>query len=156
DWKDVKLSLVSGRPISFVMDLYQPVYTTRPVVQPELYTSIRPQVYGEAMERLGEVAAADQARTAGASYGRISLGSGLGGGIGGGGGGGIVPQTNLQLGLARAMRVAPGALAEIDGKAKDRQLFEFESVSAAAQGAQAGESFQYLIKIPVSLARQKS
>ena len=50
DWKDVKLSLVSGRPISFVMDLYQPLYTTRPVVQPELYTSLRPQVYGEAMD----------------------------------------------------------------------------------------------------------
>src|SRR3954469_10685318 len=26
DWKDVQLSLVSGRPISFVQDLYQPLY----------------------------------------------------------------------------------------------------------------------------------
>src|SRR5205814_9987200 len=50
DWNDVQLSLVSGRPISFVMDLYQPLYATRPVVQPELYLSLKPQVYGEAME----------------------------------------------------------------------------------------------------------
>ena len=54
DWDNVKLSLVSGRPISFTMDLYQPLYTTRPVVQPELYSSLRPQVYGEAMDRLGD------------------------------------------------------------------------------------------------------
>src|SRR5262245_29107758 len=38
DWRNVTLSLVSGRPISFAMDLYQPLYNPRPVVQPELYT----------------------------------------------------------------------------------------------------------------------
>ena len=26
DWKDVRMALVSGRPISFQMDLYQPLY----------------------------------------------------------------------------------------------------------------------------------
>jgi hypothetical protein len=36
---------VSGRPISFMMDLYQPLYSTRPTVVPELYTSLRPQAY---------------------------------------------------------------------------------------------------------------
>ena len=33
DWNDVSLTLVSGRPISFVMDLYQPLYVDRPEVQ---------------------------------------------------------------------------------------------------------------------------
>ncbi len=28
DWSNVKLALVSGRPISFVMDLYEPLYAT--------------------------------------------------------------------------------------------------------------------------------
>ncbi len=45
DWKDVKLSLVSGRPISFIQDLYQPLYVPRPTVVPELYASLRPQEY---------------------------------------------------------------------------------------------------------------
>jgi hypothetical protein len=45
DWSDVTLSLVSGRPISFVQDLYQPLYVKRPVVQPELYASLMPQQY---------------------------------------------------------------------------------------------------------------
>jgi hypothetical protein len=35
DWTNVKLALVSGRPISFIMDLYEPLFASRPVVQPE-------------------------------------------------------------------------------------------------------------------------
>ncbi len=45
DWSGVSLSLVSGRPISFTMDLYQPLYASRPNVVPELFASLRPQVY---------------------------------------------------------------------------------------------------------------
>jgi len=51
DWSNVRLSLVSGRPISFIMDLYQPLYAPRPMIEPELYASLRPQVYGEALEQ---------------------------------------------------------------------------------------------------------
>jgi hypothetical protein len=40
DWNNVKLSLVSGRPISFIMDMYQPLYVRRPVVVPELYAPV--------------------------------------------------------------------------------------------------------------------
>ena len=45
DWNDVSLSLVSGRPMSFTMDLYQPLYATRPNVVPEMFAGLRPQVY---------------------------------------------------------------------------------------------------------------
>ena len=31
DWNNVRLSLVSGRPISFRMDLYTPLYVPRPL-----------------------------------------------------------------------------------------------------------------------------
>src|SRR5207244_3560675 len=54
DWSNVRLSLISGRPISFMMDMYQPLYVTRPTIVPELYASLRPQVYGEAMEELAK------------------------------------------------------------------------------------------------------
>ena len=47
DWNNVNLTLVSGRPISFTMDLYQPLYVPRPVEQLNLYASLRPQVYGQ-------------------------------------------------------------------------------------------------------------
>lgn len=45
DWNGVSLALVSGRPLSFIMDLYQPLYATRPTVVPELFAGLRPQVY---------------------------------------------------------------------------------------------------------------
>ncbi|MCE7975041.1 MAG: hypothetical protein DYG92_12085, partial [Leptolyngbya sp. PLA1] len=32
DWRDVTLSLVSGRPVSFRMDLYEPLYMDRPLL----------------------------------------------------------------------------------------------------------------------------
>ena len=51
DWNNVDLTLVSGRPISFTMDLYQPLYVPRPEVQLELYSSLLPQVYGQDLAR---------------------------------------------------------------------------------------------------------
>ena len=54
DWKDVRLTLVSGRPISFVMDLYSPLYATRPTIVPELFASLSPQVYGQNLMEMRE------------------------------------------------------------------------------------------------------
>ncbi|HPP53939.1 MAG TPA: hypothetical protein PK777_13380, partial [Thermoguttaceae bacterium] len=45
DWNEVSLALMSGRPISFQMDLYQPLYVPRPWEKLELYASLRPRVY---------------------------------------------------------------------------------------------------------------
>src|SRR3954462_9729713 len=45
DWGGVKMALVSGRPISFKMDLYNPLYLNRPTVEPELFASLRPVTY---------------------------------------------------------------------------------------------------------------
>src|SRR5262245_41767758 len=56
DWGNVGMVLVSGRPISFQMDLYQPLYVPRPTVVPELFASLRPPTYdgnmGTVTERL--------------------------------------------------------------------------------------------------------
>src|SRR5580704_13326402 len=45
DWKDCRMALVAGRPISFQMDLYTPLFVPRPVVEPELFASLRPVAY---------------------------------------------------------------------------------------------------------------
>src|ERR1700704_899394 len=63
DWRNVKLSLISGRPISFTMDLYQPLYNPRPVVQSELYANLKPQTYGDALDELKPMASAPPARS---------------------------------------------------------------------------------------------
>jgi hypothetical protein len=51
DWNNIELSLVSGRPISFIQELYQPLYMPRPVVQPELFASLRPQTYDAGLDK---------------------------------------------------------------------------------------------------------
>ncbi len=61
DWNDVQMSLVSGRPISFIQELYQPLYVPRPVVQPELYASLRPQTYDAGMQQMKQALASDEA-----------------------------------------------------------------------------------------------
>src|SRR5947209_9167157 len=56
DWHEVTMALVSGRPISFKMDLYNPLYVARPTVGPELFASLRPPTYSGVMRRLAEPA----------------------------------------------------------------------------------------------------
>jgi hypothetical protein len=50
DWKDVRLALVAGRPISFQMDLYRPLYNQRPLIELDLFASLRPPTHGGAMD----------------------------------------------------------------------------------------------------------
>jgi len=64
DWNDVRVVLVAGRPISFQMDLYPPLFVPRPTVEPELFLSLRPPIYQ------GSVAKAAQI---GGQVGRIGL-----------------------------------------------------------------------------------
>ncbi|MGB3543057.1 hypothetical protein, partial [Rubrivirga sp.] len=45
DWTDVDLTLVSGRPVSFVTDLYTPRFVQRPVVVLEDDAVVRPERY---------------------------------------------------------------------------------------------------------------
>lgn len=42
DWDNVSLTLVSGRPISFIQNLYDPIYVKRPEVKQELHESVVP------------------------------------------------------------------------------------------------------------------
>jgi hypothetical protein len=51
DWTGVKMGLISGRPISFKTDLYNPLFVPRPTVEPELFASLRPPTYDGGFER---------------------------------------------------------------------------------------------------------
>lgn len=51
DWCEVGLSLVSGQPISFIQDLFRPVYVDRPVVGPPVPRPPRPGIYEGAVSR---------------------------------------------------------------------------------------------------------
>jgi hypothetical protein len=126
DWKNVGLSLVSGRPITFTMDLYQPLYIQRPEVQLELYQSLVPKTNEMAMEESQaekEEAAPEAAQ----------------------------PSAASTLSAAPMSKAAAAGRAD-----KDKEFSISQGVSAAAQGGRVGELFQYSIEKPVTLPRQQS
>ncbi len=126
DWENVRLSLVSGRPISFKMDLYEPLYVKRPVVVSELYESLRPQVYEQAMEEAPEKAREPEEalRAMGAA-----------------------PSMLAKRAMPPAAPAPPQGLAQVELR---------EEVTSGAKAAETGELFQYTINSPISLARHKS
>ncbi len=152
DWKDVSMSLVSGRPISFVMDLYQPLYVPRPEVQQELYASLVPQVYGQ------DLAGGEREFLAAADGSRKSADNPQ-----------VVNQMRKSQLAANKLAAAPaGALAknesqdlpldQLQGKTRDaKSMFEAAaSVQSMAQGGALGELFRYEIAKPVTIQRQRS
>lgn len=138
DWRDVQLSLVSGRPISFTMDLYTPIYVPRPHEELELYASLRPPQYEGGIEDKAE---------------QLDRAAGLA----------VAKAPGAPAALADAVprhyyRGTSGgrfAADEEDGAPAEMALGE-SGVSSVAQAAEAGELFQYTIRTPVSLPRQHS
>lgn len=127
DWTGVALTLVSGRPISFIQDLYQPQYLTRPTVNADHTVSPAPQVSEAALEDRSNFAAKAAITNA--------MARGQGGGMRGGGfGGGDAPAAARPLSLESIA----------------------ESVTAQAAGEKQGELFTYKINSPVALPRQQA
>lgn len=50
DWENIELTLVSGRPVSFIQQLYPPYYLSRPEVPLAIAGAATPEVYGSAMD----------------------------------------------------------------------------------------------------------
>ncbi len=138
DWKDVRMALVSGRPISFQMDLYQPLYVPRPVVEPELFASLRPPTYSGALAREDEEEPETPKANKGKDRGDFSSSK-----------------------LPSAPRNQDKAIRELQAAAKkdlalEERLDLSRSVGSAATAAKLGDFFQYAIDRPVTLPRQKS
>ena len=129
DWNNVQLSLVSGRPISFIQPLYQPLYIPRPVVQPELYGGVRPQTY----EQGTAPTASDTGRSGSPERGRAL---------------GMKDAQNLAQ--QKSLR-QPGS----DLPAAPATQEPADSIRSAAEAGEVGELFQYAVP-QVTLSRQRS
>jgi hypothetical protein len=141
------MSLVSGRPISFAMDLYRPLYVPRPVVRPDLYASLLPQVYGQNM-------ADEQSEFAGAANGMAERGREL-----------AKRQMSQDRKAGAAVPAAPGRRAELQAasdrdavlQAKEAEMLGMSTeLQSLAAGVSLGELFRYEIATPVTIARQRS
>ena len=137
DWNDVQLSLVSGRPISFIEDLYHSLYIPRPFVQPQLYASLMPQTYENGITKEDMAKLRQQANENNENQQRLA-GNGQAGGQGGG-----VAQGGVSNTLFAGGQMAPPAPPPIDPT--------LSVVSASGLG----ELFQYTVG-NVSIGRQQS
>jgi hypothetical protein len=50
DWRNVRLELVSGRPVSFIQNLYEPIYPKRPTVRTQTDAALQPDTAEMAMD----------------------------------------------------------------------------------------------------------
>ena len=135
DWDDARLTLVSGRPVSFIQDLYTPLYVHRPTVQPRIPASPTPQTYDSDLMDM---------RMHEPVYGGIDYAPAEA----------AIPPAGVsrlrQAKVAAAAPAAPRALASLVAERPAQQ-------SLASTGAQLGTSlFAYHIDVPVSIPRQQS
>jgi hypothetical protein len=147
DWRDVRMALVSGRPVSFRMDLYTPLFVPRPLVEPELFASLRPPEYSGSLA--GRVPPAARPAPAGRAGGEAE-GKVLGG-------------TSRLRDESAAKSDAPAdkgeRLREVReelGRELDARMNLAQGVVSAANAAKLGDFFRYAIDHPVTLPRQKS
>jgi hypothetical protein len=161
DWNGVEMALVSGRPISFRMDLYNPLFINRPVVEPELFASLRPPTYAGAMRRDQESVPAITSQL-GALDDNLPI-SGLKG-RSGAAREKLIKLYNESTDGQEAFRKpnAPEDHAERQKMARElandlgKRMDIARAAGSVATASQLGDYFQYVIDQPVNLGRQKS
>ncbi|MFB6273774.1 MAG: hypothetical protein ABEL51_12850 [Salinibacter sp.] len=127
DWESVDLTLVSGRPVSFVQDLYTPTYVDRPVVAPTAGEPLPPKRYQEGITPDTTTAAKRQE---------------------------VDYDASLDMDETQPIRES-GARPRAAQAESTPQMDPSQGVSATATTAEAGEFFQYTVD-NVSLPRRRS
>jgi hypothetical protein len=130
DWENTELTLVSGRPVSFVQQLYQPYHLSRPVKPLEIAGAAEALVYGGVMMEKAEAAADfgganDSVRTARSMAAPLAYGE-------------PVAAADADAGLGTA---APSPVG---------------SAAPANAAVDAGFSFEWTFKEPVTVMRGQS
>ncbi|MDR3710839.1 MAG: hypothetical protein P4L33_21270 [Capsulimonadaceae bacterium] len=135
DWDNVSLTLVSGQPVSFIEDLYTPLYLNRPIVRSQIAEALAPVAHE-----------ADELERSVSVTGEM---------FGGGGGNGIGVNRKAAAAMptgAMARFAAPSAPISAD-----RDAASLLNQSTVARGARLGEAlFSYGIPVGVTVPRQQS
>src|SRR5262249_41851986 len=154
DWNGVRMALISGRPISFQMNLYDALFLKRPVVEPELFASLRPPTYSGGMQLPvgGAVALDDSRQPPRPGFGGFN---GRSGGRKDKAGYDRDGDGKAMLGLQKQTREQPfyadGVRQELES-----HMSLGQAVQSAATASKLGDYFQYAIDHAVTLPRQKS
>jgi hypothetical protein len=128
DWTDVEISLVTGRPVSFIQNLYPPYYVNRPILPPA-------------------IAGAAEARTYDSDYGGAVAESPMSQKQ-------AMARGNRVAAMEDSMSPEPGMSGFL--QLEDEGWSVAGGVLETARGADAGDQFEFTLKKPVTLARQQS
>ncbi|MGD1071233.1 MAG: DUF4139 domain-containing protein [Bryobacteraceae bacterium] len=127
DWTNVRMSLISGKPISFISELYDPKYIRRQTAELPEDQAVAPTIYSGAATKATPSPAAPPAMRAGGN---------VVGGVGGGRGGGFF---------------TPNA-----GFAQSEALSVESSIAPAGQATEIADLFEYAIATPVTVKKNES
>jgi hypothetical protein len=134
DWTKVQLSLVSGRPISFVSQLYAPKYVERPGAELADDVAARPVVHEGA-------------------YSMNGVAGGVAGGVVGGVPGGVAGYMDA---AAPKSPPPPPPPPPAIRQMQARREVAASTVVANASGQELGELFEYRIAQPVTIRKNES
>ncbi|MGQ0627467.1 MAG: hypothetical protein ACT4PL_05125 [Phycisphaerales bacterium] len=150
DWRDVKLSLVSGRPVSFQMDLAEPLYMGRPDIAVPTIPGVMPKSYD------GGVKLADN--KAGAPRPMAPASAPPGGAAQGGGERGLARMrgaVSADMMAAKEMAAPDAAGTNSFFGLTTSDLTDYAPQAQAKAGA-VGEIFFYEVSNPITVERQRS
>ncbi len=131
DWENIRLSLASGRPVGFVMPLYDPVYMQRPLLAVPGIAAVAAKAFEQTF-RAAQLAAAPARSAAGMAANAVAEQLALKGS-----GGGSIFEDNEEVGDIPRMPISQPPLSN-------------------ASGGEVGEQFMYTLDTPVTLERQRS
>jgi hypothetical protein len=139
DWNDVKLSLVSGTPQSFIQNISQPYYTRRPVIPLPESVMLTPQTHEASME-------AGRLTT---PYAVRGIAGGVPGGVAGGSAGGVIGGAG--------MGPSPKLPEELEEPEESTEVSDLLSKEvAAAEGVAVGDLFEYNLKEKITVLKNQS
>ncbi len=140
DWNGVQLSLASGRPVSFTMELDEPLFMPRPDVPVPLDAGVRPKLYEVGRGASFDGGAEELGRQQGVGGGGSSRSRGFRGGTAST----PPPAPDAQEGgFGEFYSLAPGDMVDY-------------AAGVQASGQEAGEQFLFTVDAPVTLERQRS
>ncbi|MEO8370402.1 MAG: DUF4139 domain-containing protein [Candidatus Solibacter sp.] len=134
DWTKVNLSLVSGRPISFVSQLYAPKYINRPGAE------LADDPAAQAVVHSGGFQQGQQGQLAGAA-------------------GNLAQERSNRMGDVRAkamMPASPPPAFMASTGAMESVSVDASNIEAAAEGRELGDLFEYRISQPVTIRKNES
>lgn len=156
DWSNVKLSLVSGTPISFIQQIQQPFYRYRPIIPLPNDLKLNPQTYEEG---------GDSANGPYGTKSSTSVGDGPARGAAISGrrlenvprdNRGVVQQSMLSNEIAVSSNLYDASATRAETSISTALSSQNSGVETAAMGEEIGDLFEYRIEQPVTVPRDRS